>query len=363
MCKVFMVSGIKPETVENAWVFAQEMGKLMSKGNSDGLGYAAITNEGKLFGERWLENKDAFAEAIVDTTPFDDELFANLGEAIDGSKKEFNKNKGEYNNFGKFEPDKIVALTLHTRFATSPKGMQNTHPFVDNNVSLIHNGVIRNPEAYGMKNSSCDSESILQGYLKEDVVSDPANFQKVAEKLQGYYACGVLTNSETGPILDIFKGNSARLYAAFIKELNAFVLSTDDDDIKNTAKYLGFTMGEVYKINEGRFIRVNAITGKTASITSFKVGETGYYSGNHYSSRGSYNSPTNTSQKSTTGDTGNSAINKDNVYPFGKSKDTTKNPTLQKALVPYYTAGKLTCTRLSEREEQEVIAKYERLSM
>lgn len=347
MCKVFLMSGIKPETVDKAWAFAQEIGKRMSVSNTDGLGYAAITKEGKLFGERWLKNRDAFGAEYEDLTPLDTELFNNLGDALESSMKEYSNAKGDYNTFGDVVPGEMVALTLHTRMATSAKGMHNTHPFVQDNVSLIHNGVIRNPELYGMKNSTCDSESILQGYLTEDVLTDPANISKIADKLEGYYACGVLANSSSGPVLDLFR-NGARLYAAFIKELDTYVISTEDDDIKNTARYLGYTMGEVYKINEGKFIRINAITHKTISITKFStVGPVykGYQS----------NYTQTTSQTTPTGPTGKDGVTKDNVYSLGKHK----NPKLQQELRPYYMAGNLTCARFDERAEQEMIMAYE----
>lgn len=357
MCKVLAIAGIKKDKVEKVWEFAQIMGQLMSKHNTDGLGYSAITSDGKLFGERWLNNSEAFTNKkyLEERAACDNELFDTFGEALDGSKKEFKV--GEYNTFGEINFPETVALTLHTRMATSPKGLNNTHPFVSDNVSLIHNGVIRNPENFGMKLSTCDSEAILQGYLSEKVKDSVDNIQKLADGLRGYYACAVLSNSDRGPILDIFR-SGARLHSAYIKELGTWVISTDDDDIKSAARYFGYTMGEVYKIHEEKLLRLNCLNTKEMSITKFKA-ENFYSTG-----RNTYNNPTQTSLPTTTStgtgsDTNKEVVTKNNVHPFGKHK----NPAVQRDLLPYYKSGKLKCVRLSEREEQEIIHEQERLSV
>lgn len=357
MCKVLAIAGIKPDNAQKVWGFAQIMGQLMSKHNTDGLGYAAITSDGKLFGERWLTNSEAFSDKqyLKEREACDNELFETFGEALDGSRKEYKI--GEYNNFGESGWDKTVAITLHTRMATSPRGLTNTHPFVADGVSLIHNGVIRNPENYGMKLSTCDSEAILQGYLQESVLADVANIQKLADGLAGYYACAMLSNTEAGPILDVFR-EGARLHSAYIKELGTWVISTDDDDIKAAAKYFGYTTGEVYRLHENKLLRINCNNPKDITITPFKARSTTYQ---NYS-QGRNENPSMTSATSSTGTGTTNEVTKDNLLPFGKHKNTDKNPQLRKELVPYYTSGKLTCTRLSEREEQEIIHEQERAS-
>ena len=61
MCKVMMMAGVTSDTRDAAWVFIKEMAKEMSPGNMDGLGYAALSTEGELFGERWHHNGEAFS--------------------------------------------------------------------------------------------------------------------------------------------------------------------------------------------------------------------------------------------------------------------------------------------------------------
>lgn len=347
MCKVFMVAGVKPSTVEKVWKFTQAIAKPMSKFNSDGIGYAAITADGKLFGERWLTNNHMFKKQADDNDKMLTDMF---GDAIEGKIDKF-----EYSSFGEVEHDKMVALTLHTRMATSPKGLLNTHPFVQDGTSLIHNGVIRNTEDFKFSLSTCDSEAILISYLHQNVKEDPANFEKAAKMLRGYYACGVLTNTEEGPILDIFK-SGARLHIAYVKELETWVASTDDDDIKNTCKEMNFSMGNLFTVLNGKFIRVNAVTGKEKSITKFDMSNDSYYnyqgynSGNHYTP--SRNTPTVTTPS--TAATTKTA----DVLPWGKKRSNTP---ISDSMMDYFRSGNRSCVRLSERDIQEQIMEQERL--
>lgn len=353
MCKVLLIAGIKPETSENAWKFVEAMSRPMSAHNRDGLGYSAITADGKIFGERWLNNNEAFVdveEIKKSREGLDEELFTELGDAVEGPKKTFTV--GEYNSFGDVKREQAVAITLHTRMATSAKGMVNTHPFVKDGVSLIHNGIIKNPEDIGLEMSTCDSEAILQTYLQENVAADPANFQACADKLVGYYACGVLGNTGIGPTLDFFKGNHASLFSAKVKELDAFVISTNDDDIRNVCRELGYTMGEVYRIMEGRFIRLNAVTGKMHSVTKFTSGPTYVQA-----KTPSYNYPQTANSVTPTtslGDTGKVGMGK--VYPFEKNK---KNTDIHPTFMNYFR-GEARTYALSEREVQEEIMFHER---
>lgn len=113
MCKVMIMAGINELNRGKATSLIKEMAKEMSPGNKDGCGYAAVDEHGNLFGERWLDNAQAFTTKVDVVTPF--------GDAIEGGGSDAG---GESNKFGE-DPslDKITAITLHTRMATSAKGM------------------------------------------------------------------------------------------------------------------------------------------------------------------------------------------------------------------------------------------------
>lgn len=330
MCKIFIAVGIKDNNRSKVWEFTKRMSRPMSTHNKDGLGYSAITNEGKLFGERWLTNSEAFMSE-------EDPTVTNFAGAI-----KYEKPAGEYNSFGNIEYDKAVAITLHTRFATAPKGMMNTHPFVEEGVSLIHNGVIRNDYDFKL-NSTCDSEAILRAYLEENVTADVTNWQKAADRLRGYYACGVLFNSNKGPMIDIFR-SGARLNVTHVNELGVWILSTDDGDIKEICKEMGYTIGQMFSINEEKFIRLQATTGKQISITNFTTPSV-YVTQN-------YNS-----QQHTTPTLDKPKVTASSVVPFNKKQSTPISPEALK----YYTSGRPKIERLSDRQIQEEIMELEHI--
>lgn len=330
MCRILCVAGIKPAKTKQVWDFVMAIAKPMSQANSDGLGYAAITAEGDIFGERWLNNDHAFGKVDLNNKVVD--VFK---DAVNGKKEEI-----EYNSFGKIQMSKAVAITLHTRYATSPKGMKNTHPFVDDGISLIHNGVISNDSDFKLE-STCDSEAILRAYQIEKVAEDAKAVQAMADSLKGYYACGVLTKTAIGPTLDIFKSN-ASLHVAYVKELETFVVSTSDSDIKDTCRLFGYTMGSVFNIFDGKFIRVNAITGKETEVITFK--ESDRYRSSNYSYP---STPTVSTEQPKTS----------NVIIYDKGKRRENTPVSQEMLD--YFQGKTVVQELDEREIQEYIMQNE----
>lgn len=261
MCKILVMPVVRPDTAEIAWSLAKEMGKVMSKGNSDGLGYAAMDNEGKLFGERWLRNHEAFKERLE---------FTDLDRIIIEDYGGFLHKDERYNKFGKVNEKDTRAIILHTRFATSGKQFFNTHPFVDDGTALIHNGIISNVKQEELKISTCDSEKILREYLQKDVGNRPKRMQKVADELSGYYACAVLTHKKDGtPILDVFKDTSASLGAAWVRELGAVVITTNPGDLIEVARDLKLHIDSVYEVKPGILLRYNVLTGQPLGATKF----------------------------------------------------------------------------------------------
>lgn len=269
MCKVMMMAGVTSDTRDNAWKFIKEMAKEMSPGNMDGLGYAALSTDGELFGERWHHNGEAFnvRQAAEPLSQLDSYLIEAFGGALRKDRQPI-----RYNKFGSVNEDGLAAITLHTRMATSGKEFMNTHPFVVGQTSLIHNGVIRNADRFELTQSTCDSEAILNLYVKHKVMQKPTVIRSVAKKLQGYYACGVITsNPSQGAVMDIFKCNAARLAAAFVQELNTVVFSTQVSDIKTVCARLGFNVLSEFIFEAETLLRLDALTGEVLETVSFTV--------------------------------------------------------------------------------------------
>ena len=276
MCKVMIMSGIKPENNKRAVAFIHAMAGPMSRANNDGLGYAAIDEQGNLFGERWFKNDDAFKHSkVIDVQKADIKLSA-LGSMVKESQLWTPTITNNYSSFGDINLNKLTAITLHTRMATSAKTPQNVHPFVDSehDTSLIHNGVIRNVEDFKFTLSTCDSESILISYLRNKVASNAETIQAAANELAGYYACGVFSRDVTGArILDIFKGNGASLYAIWVEDLDTIVFSTSASDVKDVCEKLGYTVTKVMEVNDGYLARFNPLTGELLLTESFTPGK------------------------------------------------------------------------------------------
>ena len=282
MCKIMIMPGIKPENVEKTWQFVEEMSSLMSVGNSHGLGYTAINNEGNLFGERWFNNEDAFDVRNP---------FTEKDKTLIDKFKGFLSKPYVYNNFGDMQDKGLRAITLHARYSTNTKSMENTHPFIRDNTSLIHNGVIRNHEKLKKITSTCDSEVILNSYVEHNVMNDITAMQKIADELEGYYACGVFSKTTEGKvILDVFKDSTANLSAAWIVEFDTVVISTDLEDIRKACKTLNLTISSDYKVSNNTLIRLDALTGEVIQTYEFKLKTNTYtsYSYGNYNRHGWY---------------------------------------------------------------------------
>lgn len=299
MCKVFMMPGINKNNIQEATRLIKIMSDKMTYSSDDGFGYAAITRDGKIYGEKWrnikdiwkLKNPDSdgnrfivnqFGGALKDKSKVGSEIYARFGIARTAKAVE-----------------ETVGIIMHSRNATSgEKTIQNVHPFFVEqdpdgghlDTALIHNGNIANHEKLTKTMSTCDSETILHEYIKEMINYNPWGVEKLAKTLCGNYVVGVLTalNYPEGimPVIDIFKSGFRDIHCAFIDELKAPVFATTKDMIIDACKEAKFTHSEVFEIEGGRFMRVNALTGECVDgIIEFKESST---TDNSYSRGGGY---------------------------------------------------------------------------
>lgn len=264
MCKIMIIPHINNDTRQNALKFIEAMGQVMSKevSHQDGLGYAGIDSAGNLFAERWLRNSQAF----TNRTSMNDNVMSYSGFI-----------KVDYNSYGNVNLDDITAVTLHTRLATSAKGLLNCHPFIENDTSVIHNGVINNAFDFRIDQSTCDSESILTQYVDNNVGTDHELFNKVSTQLDGYYACGIFSRDITGRrILDIVKSSSAQLVGAYVNELKVMVFTSLESQLREGLRMCNFTTSAVYSINPSSLVRLDPIANKVIGVTSFSEYERSY---------------------------------------------------------------------------------------
>ena len=268
MCKIMILSGVQKQFRENAFKFCKEMRPLISNRNDDAFGYAAFTESGELFGERW-HNPD---EAFYSLTEGDVKLSKNLGDVTS-----FNM-MGDYNSFGdvptndnlQLDFSDVSSIMLHARYATCDKDFKNTHPFVKDNTALIHNGMVYNHTQFKKELSTCDSEVLLHQYLDNSVGVMPENIKDALDPIRAYYAVGVMTkDKDNKPIVDIFKSSGANLHCAYINELEATVFSTSGSDIQSAVDKLGWTINTLFEVNNEMLIRLDAVTGTKISTDVF----------------------------------------------------------------------------------------------
>lgn len=264
MCKIMVIPHISKEVRPNAIKFIEAMAKVMSKDRShqDGLGYAAVDSKGNLFAERWLRNDHAFVNRSG---------MNNIVSDYSGFIKV------DYNSHGNVRLDDITAITLHTRLATSAKGLVNCHPFIENDTSVIHNGVINNAFDFRIEQSTCDSESILTQYIDNNVGSDHELFNKASTQLDGYYACGIFSrDNDNRRILDIVKSSTAQLVGAYVNELKVIVFTSLESHLIEGLTMCGFTATAIYNVNPSSLVRIDPLTNKVIGVTSFGEYERSY---------------------------------------------------------------------------------------
>lgn len=266
MCKLMMICGIPSRKSAAAAKFIRNSVPFMTENDDHGLGYAALGSEG-IFGERWLNVESAFKNR---------HRFSKSQQALNSFfENAVGHNYENYTRFGKGNLNKASTILFHTRYATNSKTMRNTHPFVIDDTALIHNGVILNDDdimsLHENKISTCDSEAILQEYISNNVNHDPESIQEVADLLEGWYACGVLSKDFNDKyIVDIFKCERSNLMVGIVPELEAFVFCTELEILEKTAKASKMNVIAHDDIVGGKLIRIDPITGDKIKIVEFK---------------------------------------------------------------------------------------------
>ena len=275
MCKILLVDGFDQSKQKENWKFVIEMGRSMSKGNTHGLGYAAINSKQELYGERWLYNNEAFS--IRHQSKQDRKIASGILRKFKDIIN-YDLMYRKYNNFGLLNID-LKAIMLHTRLATCDKVLKNVHPFVDNQTgtALIHNGKINNSTFQDNIRSTCDSERILNQYLLHNVSLDPTNMTYVCNELCGEMACGIFGKDINGYYLDIWRSCKNNLYGSYIRGLGITVFTTDIDDIRSVCKKLNYNSVCAFQIKENVLLRLNALSGEIKQTETF-TGIKSYYS-------------------------------------------------------------------------------------
>lgn len=180
MCKLLFLTGHNPaqrnSIIRQAWRYFERTGER------DGFGAAWISRSGKL-------------AHVRSSTP----LLTNRLTPWSA---------GWYSQVGYNEPSDGSALIVHGRKATCDKSLLNTHPIIDEQQALVHNGII-DSDVYQNVSTTCDSELLLRAMQDKGTAS--------LASIEGYFAFALLDAKARR--LTICKDDQASLVSARIPGL------------------------------------------------------------------------------------------------------------------------------------------------
>ena len=256
MCKNFSMIGmnINSRVLEQ---FKRALLPGMAKTDPHGIGCMEYSEKG-VHVERWDNPRDAFKHRRV------------LSKEDHAALQAYPMLRVEevYNTTGT-KGKAPYAMAMHSRFATTPRGMKNLHPFKHGDTYLQHNGIVDTTDLI-LKTSTCDSEGILNAYVDNRVNEKLDNLRGMIDKLHGYYACIVFSKDKAGmPIVDVFKSSAAKLYLCYISSVKAWVFITETSILSSACRAMGWKHGKFYSVPAGVLIRHDAATGEVIEYKAF----------------------------------------------------------------------------------------------
>lgn len=287
MCKVLGIVGLNDKNRGTAIKILKEMSVPMTNVEKDGFGYAAINAQGEVFGEKWLSTSQAMVKRPkwvkngTKTEDIDNKLISKFRNIlVDATPSIDNDGMLKNSGYAKFGNDKLenaVAIIAHSRFATVDACTINeVHPFYhpQDNIALVHNGIIKNHKEFLKMYSECDSEILLHQYANSLVNMDSRVIADAVKDVQGYYACLVLTQAMDDkevvyPALDIFKFD-ASLDIVYVDSLNLTVFCTKGTLVKKVCEKLQLRCSSSFEVKEELLMRFNAVTGELIETEKFK---------------------------------------------------------------------------------------------
>jgi hypothetical protein len=177
MCKLLFLTGHKPSQrnsiIRHAWRYFERTGER------DGFGAAWISRSGKLAHIR--SSNPLLTNRLTDWS------------------------EGWHVSVGYNEPSDGSALIIHGRKATCGKSLDNTHPMLDVEQALVHNGIVES-DLYKNSSTTCDSELLLRAMQDKGTAG--------LASIEGYFAFALLDAGARR--LTIVKDDQASLVSARI---------------------------------------------------------------------------------------------------------------------------------------------------
>lgn len=241
MCKILAFNNLSKLKKDEFFKLLSVANEQVSKTERDGFGYAAQGASG-VFGERAVSPED----------------FVSVFGGHDKHGSFQAPSDSVQNHFGTLSRLTGPAI-FHGRTSTNVKNITNTHPFIKNDVHLIHNGVINFDIDYE-KQTTCDSEDLLEAYLlsKDDL-------EAVEKFVTGYYAVALIENNH----LRIFKDSRAWLYCAYVRTIDSFIFGTTKDLVQSVVKAMRWSCGKITRVKDDIYFGLDK-DGKELFMKSIK---------------------------------------------------------------------------------------------
>ena len=258
MCKIVSIIGLTAKKGQ-LLQFSKIMRSIMTTSDNDGFGYVA-TDGASMFSERWLEVDKAFNSR---------ERLSERQAKLFEKYKLLTTFSPKYASTGNVDQtlNSVKTILLHARKSTNQKVIENTHPFVKEEVGLIHNGVISNHDKFKKTIGTCDSEAILTSYLDNVVPYDFVSIDKVFSDVTGSMAVGVLNQNGGEPFVDMFRNYGANLSVGIVEELgDALVFATVPEMVQAVCKHLKWRRPIFTEFASRKAARLNALTGDVVSV-------------------------------------------------------------------------------------------------
>jgi predicted glutamine amidotransferase len=215
MCKILGFTNMKNIAMTSSLL--KTISKHMIPSEKDGFGYSVMDKNGKVWGEKFSDVKMIEMRIAGGTRELPDEINPII--------------QTYYTSWGDYKKSNNLFGIFHSRNGTSETSVENTHPFIsdDNNIHLIHNGVVdeRVKKVEKLCKSSCDSEILLRTY-------ETKGLDGIQNNVTGWYAFMTLL-AATKELL-IVKDDHANLYVTWLPRFESYMFCTTPEIIEKICK-------------------------------------------------------------------------------------------------------------------------------
>jgi predicted glutamine amidotransferase len=218
MCKLFAMTNVSDIKISEKLLYTIR-NAVCKHNDKDGFGYVVNTIDGQIWGQKVV---NPFKFRPLDTGKTTTQRLPIVSVTSQES-------------FGPVSHKDNVSLMAHGRMSTNTININNTHPFLNDDVALCHNGVVSDPYKTVDKatlKTDCDTELLLRMW-------ETGGVNDIQDNASGYYAVIVLDKLSQ---LHLIRDDRATLFIAWSDTAKSFLIATTVEIIEDIAKTMGWTI-------------------------------------------------------------------------------------------------------------------------